>query len=155
MALQAGPGNGTSAEYPERTVADLMRRHFIALSPDDSLLDAERTMRLARVRALPVLADGRLLGVADHREVLRALLRRLFARSPAAAGALDGLRVDALAISVPASVSPETPVERAVARLCTLHSGCLAVVETDPEGDRMLGLLTEGDLLRAALRSRP
>ena len=155
MALQAGSGNGTGEGGGERTVADLMRRHFIALSPDDSLIEAERTMRMARVRALPVLADGRLLGVADHREVLRALLRRLFARSPSSAGALDGLRVDALAISVPASVSPETPVERAVARLCALRSGCLAVVETEPEGDRMLGLLTEGDLLRAALLRRP
>ncbi len=152
MALVPSAGNGMDGGV--RTVADLMRRHFIALSPDDSLLDAERTMRLARVRALPVLAEGLLLGVADHREVLRALLRRLVSRSPVGPGPLDGLRVDALAISAPASVSPETPLDHAVARLCSMHSGCLAVVETGPDGDRMLGLLTEGDLLRAALASR-
>jgi len=144
-------GNGTTGSV--RTAADLMRRHFIALSPDDSLIEAERTMRLAGVRALPVLAEGRLLGVADHREVLRALLRRLVGdHGEAVANALRALRVDALAISAPISIPPETPLEYAAARLCDLRSGCLAVVETEPDGDRMLGLLTEDDLLRAAIR---
>jgi CBS domain-containing protein len=146
-------GNRTNGSV--RTAADLMRRHFIALSPEDSLLEAERTMRLAGVRALPVLANGRLLGIADHREVLRALLRRLVGDpGGTVANALRALRVDALAISAPISVSPETPLEHAAARLCDLHSGCLAVVEAAPEGDRMLGLLTEDDLLRAAFRRR-
>ena len=130
-----------------RTVADLMHRHFIALSPQDSLCDAERTMRLARVRSLPVLSDGKLVGLASHRDVICALLRRLIDAAEVAS-----LQVRDVTVSVRASVSPETPIDRAAARLCAAGRGCLAVVESSPRGERMLGVLTESDLLRAGSR---
>lgn len=152
--MGGGPIGIDGATWGTRTAADLMRRHFIALAPEDSLLDAERTMRLARVRALPVVSDGRLMGVAAHREVLRALLRRMIGSGRRASQqTLDALRVESLAVSLPPSVPPEASLAEAALELCGLESGCLAVVERDAGGDRMLGLLTESDLLRAALRT--
>ena len=132
-----------------RVVADLMRRNFIALGPEDSLLEAERTMRLARVRCVPVLLEGRLLGVATHQDVARALMERLAEVSRSAAEPVASLRMAGL-IAAPGRVPPEAPLDDAAARLCSLESGCLAVVESGPDGERMLGLITETDLLRFA-----
>jgi hypothetical protein len=42
-----------------------MRTRFMALAPSDSLLEAERLMRIARVRFLPVVEEGSLVGVLE------------------------------------------------------------------------------------------
>ena len=135
-----------------RPVRDFMRQHFIALSPGDSLVEAERTMRMARVRALPVLQGRALLGVAAH----GALVRELLARLLDAGEGLEEVRrlpLEQLSLQRVATVSPEDPVWRAVEELCSLGVGCLAVVEETPDGVHMVGLLTEADLLRAAYES--
>ncbi len=128
-----------------RTVADLMRRHFIALSPQDPLPDAEQKMRMARVRSLPVLSDGHLLGLAQHRDVVNGLMDAARESTSAAAR-----RVGEVMVPPADRVAPGAPLSQAAARLCALQSGFLPVVEPSPDGDRMLGVVTEADLLRAA-----
>jgi CBS-domain-containing membrane protein len=50
----------------------------------------------------------------------------------------------------PEVVTPTHSLEDAASRMVTLRIGCLPVVEPSPEGPRVLGLITESDLLRAA-----
>ena len=147
-----GETRASSRVSGAETAGQMMRRHFISVSPDDSLLEAAQLMRIARVRTLPVTVNGVLLGLLNHREILGALLSRVdhSAERPGIE-TLDGLCVHELTIQGGGGVAPDTPLALAVAQLCELHSGCIPVVEDSPEGvPRIVGLLTEGDLLRAA-----
>ena len=126
-----------------------MRRHFIALAPSDSVLDAMQVMRMARLRGLPVAEGDRLLGQLVQRELVRGLLGAL-ATEPGEP-ALELLRSTRVQERTAASrgIAPEAPLAAAVALLCECEGGYLPVVETGPWGERLVGLLVESDLLRA------
>jgi CBS domain-containing protein len=129
-----------------------MRRCFITLGPADSLFDAERVMRMARVRTLPVAEDGALVGALSHREVLRRSLGGAAAAGDPAVCArwLRETPVAALMQRRPESVTRETTLSDAAARLLRDGVGCLPVIESGVASPRLIGLLTETDLLRAA-----
>jgi CBS domain-containing protein len=129
-----------------------MRRRFIALAPADSLLDAERVMRMARVRTLPVMDGGELVGALWHREVLERSLRSVLGAADPAACArwLRDTPVAALMQRRPPAVTRETALAEAAARLLEDGAGCLSVVDSEGVAPRLIGLVTETDLLRVA-----
>jgi CBS domain-containing protein len=125
-----------------------MQADFIHLGVDDRLDFADQLMRLGRIRHMPVLDKGRLVGIVSNRDLLAASLtrvldfeekqRRTFLRS---------VEVREVMTAQVISVTPDTPVSEA-ARLMLLHKiGCLPVVDAD---QKLRGLLTETDLIRAA-----
>ena len=58
-------------------VAEIMTRDFVALSPDDSFLEAEALIAERGVNVLPVLDEkGRLLGEVTRRTILNYLADR-------------------------------------------------------------------------------
>ena len=137
----------TSAMPHRLTVADVMTRDVITLDREDSLADARRSMDQARVRHLPVVAGGRLVGLITHRDLLAASLsvfsgagereqRRLFAQIP-----VRELMHDAV------GVTPTTPVREAARILIESKFGCLPVVG---DGDVLVGIVTEADFVRLA-----
>ena len=128
-------------------MAELMRRHFISLAPKDSLLAAFQLMRLARLRVLPVVREGVLIGVLTYRDLNQALLRELLG-SPAPA--LEAIPVESVMDAPTVTVAPEARLVDAATSLCRSSLGCLPVVEPGQHGPRLLGLVTESDLLRAA-----
>ena len=128
-----------------------MHRRFVSLAPEDSLLDAHQTMSLARLRQLPVLRDGVLLGVVSHRRILEASLAQLDrSKRSERASHLRAIPVSRVLDGPPEGLSPGTSLAEAAARLTQAEAGCLPVVERRPEGPRMVGLVTETDLLQAA-----
>jgi CBS domain-containing protein len=124
-----------------------MRRHFISLAPNDSLLDAFHLMRLARLRVLPVVREGVLVGVLSYRDLNQAMLRELLG---SAAPALEAILVASVMDAPTVTVAPEARLVDAATSLCRSSLGCLPVVEPGRHGPRLLGLVTESDLLRAA-----
>jgi CBS domain-containing protein len=131
------------------TVGGLMRRHFIALAPEDSLLDAFHLMRLARLRVLPVVRGEVLVGIVGFPDVAAGLLEELAGRSTAPGlAAVPVTRVLRPALE---TAVPRTTLAHAAESLVRLATGCLPVVDPDEPGPRLLGLVTETDLLRAAL----
>lgn len=132
-------------------VRELMREDFIAVSPEDSLLDAERILRLARIRHLPVVRRGLLIGVLSHRDVMEASLSHVEERSPEErVEYLRGVPVERVMRTEPRTVDPECPLREAAIEMLRFKIGCLPVTEKDPQGLRLVGLITESDLLRAA-----
>ena len=128
-------------------MGDVMTRDVITLDREDSLADARRCMEQARVRHLPVVAGGRLVGLVSHRDLLAASLsvfaeasereeRRLFAQIPVRELMHDAVRV-----------RPETPVREAAGILMESKFGCLPVVG---DGDALVGIVTEADFVRLA-----
>ena len=63
--------------------------------------------------------------------------------------------VETLMTPLPRAIEPEGTLAEAAACLWRLRLGCLPVVEDSPQGARVVGLLTEMDLLRAAYDSIP
>jgi len=57
---------------PAKTqVSEVMSRELLVASPEDSYEDAARKMRQAGIRHLPVVENGRLLGMVSQRDLLQ------------------------------------------------------------------------------------
>jgi CBS domain-containing membrane protein len=128
-----------------------MRSNFVSASAEDSLLEADRIMRLARIRHLPVVRKGILIGLLSHRDVLAASVAKLEKVGPAQR--LDHLREisigDVMSRDL-ATATETTSLSAAAVRMLRLKVGCLPVVRESAEGPFLVGLVTESDLLRAA-----
>ncbi len=129
-----------------------MRRRFIALEPADTLLEAERLMRMARLRAVPVTDGEALVGVLSYRALLVWCLGEAAGDRRAHEQRLAEALVASLMDEWPATVPPETDLADAVARLIERTEGCIPVVNRSA---RLLGIVTELDLLRAAYDPHP
>jgi acetoin utilization protein AcuB len=139
------------AAVQNQRVGDVMRRDFITISREESLLEALQLMRLARLRHLAVVSDGVLVGVLSYRDLQDELVASLDLASPASSAAAIGeIGVEERMQGTPFSIVPDATLAEAAARLDRLRVGCLPVVEPGEQGLRLVGLLTEMDLLRAA-----
>jgi CBS domain-containing protein len=69
------PEGWTVDERPEPTVADVMTHAPICMRPEDDLADLVSTMLDAPIRSIPIVEDGRLVGVVSRRDVLRVVAR--------------------------------------------------------------------------------
>ena len=80
-----------------RRVGDVMTTGVIAVTEDTSLAEAVELMQRHRVRRLPVVRDGRLLGVVSRADLVRQLGEMLAAAAPSTDdGALQQAVVDAM-----------------------------------------------------------
>jgi CBS domain-containing protein len=70
----AGDGGGLA----ELRVRDVMTTAVVTISPDDDVVAAAHLMGERRIRHLPVVQDGNVLGVLGIREVMRTLVERLW-----------------------------------------------------------------------------
>ncbi len=69
-------GDGTPLD--DIHVGDVMTTELTKVSPDTSIVDAAALMGARRIRHLPVVEDDRLLGLVGIRDVLGALVERLW-----------------------------------------------------------------------------
>jgi CBS domain-containing protein len=112
-----------------------MRRDFAKLDPDESLANAVQTMRLARLRHLIMTRDDALLGMLTYRELLERGGERLQGR---VADLMERRLI---------TIRPDASLAEAADLMCRYGLGCLPVVDG---AGRLVGLVTERDLLRAA-----
>lgn len=131
-------------------VRDLMTTDVITLNEDDDLDLARMEMSLARIRHLPVVRKGRIVGLITHRDLLRAMCS-VFAE-------LDGSEQNELLKSLSVaeimqrdvrSIDSECEAIEAAAILLESKFGCLPVVE---DGDLLVGIVTDADFVELAVR---
>ncbi|MBI1814833.1 MAG: CBS domain-containing protein [Deltaproteobacteria bacterium] len=122
------------------TVRDWMTANPQTISPRDMLALAQDKMIRGRYRRLPVLdVSGALIGMLAQGDL------RPFA------GYLPTTRVDAAMVEQPFTIGPDEPVEAAAKLMLERKVGGLPV--TDDAG-KLMGIITESDLLRVLLRPR-
>ncbi len=132
-----------------------MRSAFITVAPDESLLGAHRTMRLARLRHVLVASGDVLVGVVSYRDLQELMTLYLERHGGGDRDAsLRALAVRDAMVDLPEVVSPDASVAEAAMRLSRLRLGCLPVVESSVDGAHLVGLLTEADLIRFAYETR-
>jgi CBS domain-containing protein len=74
---------GESADFTRLRVGDVMTTKLFVVGPDDDVVSAARLMQEKKIRHLPVVQDGNLLGILGIREVLRTLVERLWSNHDA------------------------------------------------------------------------
>lgn len=55
-------------------VEDVMAQKVLSLAPEDLLVDAARLMRRERIGAIPIVSDGRLVGILTRSDLLDAFV---------------------------------------------------------------------------------
>lgn len=124
-----------------KTVGELMTRELITLKETQNLALADELLRLNRIRHLPVVRQGKLVGLVTHRDLLKATGLKCPDPVKQPLWASDIMTREVL------TVGPDTPLRQAVAMMLSNKFGCLPVVGEDGS---LLGILTEADLVRYA-----
>jgi CBS domain-containing protein len=70
------PDGWTVDDLPEPTVEDLMTRAPIAMRPDADLADVVALMLDEKIRSVPIVDEGVLVGVVSRRDALRVVAHR-------------------------------------------------------------------------------
>jgi acetoin utilization protein AcuB len=121
-------------------ISEVMRRGPFTITESDSLGVAQYAMSRARIRHLPVVSDGRLVGILSERDVLAA-------RAHADDRDWWAIRVhDAMR---PAQTAhPEDSLTEVAARMASGKLGAMPIVERG----KLLGIATITDVLDAEVR---
>ena len=136
---------------PVRTI---MQTKIVTISSSESLSTVEDIMRLGRVRHMPVVSSGRLVGVVSERDLLRSSLSSLSSHRTAERKAfLYAIEIGRVMSEPPIVISPDATVRQAAQVMAENKIGCLPVVE----GEELIGIVTETDVLRwvAETEERP
>jgi acetoin utilization protein AcuB len=123
-----------------------MTRDPLVVSPDQSLAEALRLTRSRRVRHLPVVEDGLLVGIVTDRDVRLAMPSPFTEPDAERVAFLDRTPVSAVMKRDVAALGPLDTVEDAARQMRRLRIGALPVVDA---GGRVLGILSESDVLDA------
>jgi CBS domain-containing membrane protein len=129
-------------------VRDLMSGTVVTLTRGQSLPLARELMAMKRLRHLPVVdEDGLLVGLVTHRDLLAAAVSSLAPLSEEDRAELQFKIPVARAMSEHVwTISPDAPADAAARLMLDHRIGCLPVTE----GRRLVGIITEADLVEAA-----
>jgi len=127
------------------TVADLMTRAVRTVAPNDSLASAKAAMDSGGFRHLVVVdEDGAIEGVLSQRDLFFGPLAWSIGQGLAAyEKLLNTSRVKDVMHADVATIDSSAPLQEAAALLRERKIGCLPVVD----GERLVGLVTEGDFV--------
>lgn len=127
-------------------VRDYMTPNPNTLEVNCSLLDAFLLLRRGGLRHIPILEEGRLVGVLTDRDVARFAPTMLLPLPPQEYNRVfEDTPVGKLMTRNPVSTAPDAPLAEAVELLYQNRLGCLPVLE----GNQLVGIITRKDMLRA------
>ena len=130
-------------------VRDFMTSHPITITQDTPIFQALEIIKKHKVRHLPVLKDGRIVGLVTERGLLTV--------SPSPATTLSVYELNYVLAKVtvreamvknPVTVAPDCPIEEAGQLMWEKRIGSLLVTD----GERLVGILTQTDMIEAVVR---
>jgi acetoin utilization protein AcuB len=122
-----------------------MTRKLLTLSPQASVAEALTLCRERRIRHIPILEEGRLVGIVSDRD-LRDASPAL--GDPERASALQELRVGDVMTREVSTADPQDSIENAAQEMYELKIGSLPVMPEEGE-EELLGIVTTSDVMRA------
>lgn len=125
-------------------VWQLMSTDVVTLDAETTLDIADDLMKLKRVRHLPVVRDGELVGLVTQRDLFRAGLSSVLQfRRGVQKEWLEKIKVQEIMTRNLITCGPDMEIDEAVARMLDHRIACLPVVS----GGKLVGLLSETDCL--------
>jgi CBS domain-containing protein len=136
-----------------RTLEDIMTRDVVTIGENDDLLHLLETLRALRHRHMPVIDDGRLVGLLTERDVLGFSASNLLPHRHEADRMLQQrFHVRDVMQRDVASAPPGMTIREAGRLMLQKRIGCLPVVD---DSNVLLGIVTSSDLIRAAVELAP
>jgi len=128
-----------------------MKRKVLTVKPLDSIEHAREIMANQRVNQLPVMADGRLVGILTDRDVREAFPSvfegPIMGKSGPRSKETDPRRIPVELVMTPnvLTLTPRNTVEEATRLMRRERVGAIPILD----GDRLVGILTRSDVLDA------
>ncbi len=122
----------------ELRVEEAMTKDVISVSPETTMAEVRNILRENRISGVPVLENGRMVGIVTVEDLIKAL----------ADGHMD-LSAAQMMTPDPVTVNSDELLISAVAKFTKLGFGRFPV--TDKNGN-LVGILTHGDIVRATLK---
>jgi len=126
-------------------VREIMMGSPVTLKPEDTLDLANDVISLGRIRHIPVVEDGRLVGLLSERDLMGATASQIFGLKPRSKSALlkSVLIKDVMKKKV-ITVTSDTKVADAAHLMADKKIGCVPVMSNGT----LVGLVTTTDILR-------
>ena len=126
-------------------VKEIMSSPIISLTPNDTILEAQKTMTRHKIRRIPLISGNRLRGIVTVKDVIR------FYAQPKTISMLEKNNVDEvystpltyIASSPVYTVDPDRDVGQAISIMRRHNIGSLVVVEDE----KPVGIFTERDVV--------
>jgi predicted transcriptional regulator len=129
----------------ESVVREIMMGSPVTLRPGDTLDLANDVISLGRIRHIPVVEDGRLVGLLSERDLIGAAATTIFGlKQKSKSALLKSFLIKDVMKKKLLTVRPDTPIKDAAHLMKEKKIGCLPVVN---EG-ALVGLVTTTDILR-------
>jgi CBS domain-containing protein len=136
--------NSQSTEQA-KVVADVMTRSVVTLFEEDDLEHIDEAMERFRFRHVPVVDDGKLVGLLTERDLVSLSSSRLDPTGPPRdAAARKNLFVRDVMTTEVRTVLPDTSILDAARLMRDAKVSCLPVVQAD---NRLVGIITTTDML--------
>ena len=129
-------------------VRDVMTPNPVTISPEESLMEALQMMRLRKIRRIPVVSGGKLVGLLTEGDLKRAEPSTLSDTQEQFAAVMEGTQVNRIMIQNLITTTPDAPVIDAARTLFKSKYGALPVLE----GGKLVGILTDNDLIGALVK---
>ena len=126
-------------------IKDIMKTDVVTLDTDAKLGFAEEIMYLGRIRHLPVVKNGFLIGIISQRDLFKASLTSIITNWKENQKFLNSINVKEVMVKDVVTVLPDCTIEDAAQLLIEKKIGCLPVVENNM---KLVGLVTETDFLQ-------
>ncbi len=128
-------------------VGTIMTSQVVTVAPTSSIGAAIELMREHGFRRLPVVEDGKLIGIVTDRDLRQATNSPLVLRERwYSEFLLEAIKVRSCMTPDPITVQPSTPVADAARRLRQHKIGGLPVVDSDDD-QHVVGMVTITDML--------
>ena len=129
----------------EGVVTQIMMGSPVTLGPEDTLDLANDVISLGRIRHIPVVDAGRLVGLLSERDLMGAAASHVFRlKQKSKSALLKGVLIRDVMKKRVVTVTPETSIKDAAHLMADKKIGCVPVVRDGA----IVGLVTTTDILR-------
>jgi CBS domain-containing protein len=126
-------------------VKEIMMGSPVTLGPNDSLDLASDVISLGRIRHIPVLDKGRLVGLLSERDLMGAAANRIFGlKQKNRSALLKSVPIKEVMKKRVLTMAPDTPIKEAARLMAEKKIGCVPVLSAGI----LVGLVTTTDILR-------
>ena len=135
------------ARYNRIKVVDVMTKNPLVMTPAETIGQADELMTENRIRQLPVVDEGALLGIITDRDI-RSFLAQSALVEPEERAKVLGTNVREIMTAEPLTLAPDDDLREAIELLIEEKIGGIPVVD---QAEGLVGIVTYVDVLRCFL----